>query len=64
MREAIDDLKVAFFNYDRLFVVVGDSKFTRLELAEGMKNISNEERPLGGIKLWQDVDERGCASEC
>jgi hypothetical protein len=58
LREAVEDLKVAF-NYDRLFIGGGASKFIRFELPEGVKSVSNEEGLLGGIKLWQDVDAKG-----
>ena len=60
LREAVEDLKVAF-NYDRLFIGGGASKFIRFELPEGVKSVSNEEGLLGGIKLWQDVDAKGVA---
>jgi polyphosphate glucokinase len=53
LREAIEDLKVAF-NYDRLYLGGGDAKFIRFEPPEGVKIVSNLEGLLGGIKLWQD----------
>ena len=55
LREAIDDLKIAF-NYDRLYLGGGDSKFIRFEPPENVKVVGNEEGLLGGIKLWQDVN--------
>jgi polyphosphate glucokinase len=61
LREAIEDLKTAF-NYDRLFIGGGDSKFIRFEPPEGVKTVSNEEGLLGGIKLWQDVDAKSAAA--
>lgn len=39
LREAVEDLKVAF-NYDRLFIGGGASKFIRFELPEGVKSVS------------------------
>jgi len=54
LREAIEDLKVAF-NYDRLYLGGGDSKFIRFEPPEDVKLVSNMEGLLGGIKLWQEV---------
>lgn len=57
LREAIEDLKTAF-NYDRLYLGGGDSKFIRFEPPEGVKIVSNEEGLLGGIKLWQHVDAK------
>jgi polyphosphate glucokinase len=60
LREAIEDLKTAF-NYDRLYLGGGDSKFIRFEPPEGVKVISNEEGLLGGIKLWGDADAKATA---
>jgi polyphosphate glucokinase len=60
LREAIEDLKLAF-NYDRLYLGGGDTKFIRFEPPEGVKIVSNEEGLLGGIKLWQDVDAKAAA---
>jgi polyphosphate glucokinase len=57
LREAIEDLKIAF-NYDRLYLGGGNTKFIRFEPPEGVKIVSNEEGLLGGIKLWQDVDAK------
>jgi len=57
LREAIEDLKIAF-NYDRLYIGGGNTKFIRFEPPEGVKIVSNEEGLLGGIKLWQDVDAK------
>jgi polyphosphate glucokinase len=55
LREAIEDLKIAF-NYDRLLLGGGNTKYIRFEPPEDVKIVSNEEGLLGGIKLWQDVD--------
>jgi polyphosphate glucokinase len=60
VREAIEDLKIAF-NYDQLYIGGGDSKFIRFEPPAGVKIISNVEGLLGGIKLWQDVDAQPAA---
>jgi len=60
LREAVEDLKGAF-NYDRLYIGGGDSKFIRFEPPEGVKIISNEDGLLGGIKLWGDVDAKAAA---
>lgn len=57
LREAIEDLKNAF-NYDRLYIGGGDTKFIRFEPPEGVKIVSNVEGLLGGIKLWQEVDAK------
>ena len=55
LREAIEDLKIAF-NYDRLLLGGGNTKYIRFEPPGDVKIVSNEEGLLGGIKLWQDVD--------
>jgi polyphosphate glucokinase len=55
LREAIEDLKIAF-NYDRLLLGGGNTKYIRFEPPADVKIVSNEEGLLGGIKLWQDVD--------
>ncbi len=55
VREAIEDLKVAF-NYDRLYIGGGNTKYIRFEPPEDVRIVSNEEGLLGGIKLWKDQD--------
>jgi polyphosphate glucokinase len=52
LREAIEDLKIAF-NYDRLYLGGGNTKYIRFEPPEEVKIVSNEQGLLGGIKLWQ-----------
>jgi polyphosphate glucokinase len=57
LAEAIDDLKRTF-NYDRLFVGGGDSKFIKLKLPANVKIVSNMDGLLGGIRLWR-ADKAG-----
>jgi len=52
LAEAIDDLKRTF-NYDRLYVGGGDSKFIKLKLPGNVKIVSNMDGLLGGIRLWR-----------
>lgn len=61
LREAIEDLKQTF-NYDRLFIGGGNTKYIRFEPPENVKIVSNEEGLLGGIKLWQTELERASES--
>ena len=61
LREAIEDLKIAF-NYDRLLLGGGNTKYIQFEPPEGVKIVSNAEGLLGGIKLWQDVDTKAPAA--
>jgi polyphosphate glucokinase len=60
LREAIEDLKVAF-NYDLLYIGGGNTKYIRFEPPENVKIVSNEEGLLGGIKLWQGADAASTA---
>jgi polyphosphate glucokinase len=54
LREALDDLKRTF-NYDRLYIGGGNTKFINLELPPEVKIVSNEAGLLGGIKLWEEA---------
>jgi polyphosphate glucokinase len=60
LRDAIEDLKIAF-NYDKLYIGGGNSRYIRFEPPENVKIVSNEEGLLGGIKLWQDNDAKAAA---
>jgi polyphosphate glucokinase len=53
LREAIDELAKTF-NYDRLYIGGGNTKYINFKLPAGVKVVSNEEGLLGGIKLWQE----------
>jgi len=57
LREAIEDLQAAF-NYDRLYIGGGNTKYIRFEPPEHVKIVSNEEGLLGGLKLWQDANAK------
>ncbi len=62
LREAIEDLQAAF-NYDRLYIGGGNTKYIRFEPPEHVKIISNEEGLLGGLKLWQGAEADAAAVE-
>jgi polyphosphate glucokinase len=51
--EAIADLKKAF-NYDRLYVGGGDTKYVDFKLPPDVIVVSNDGGMLGGIKLWHE----------
>ena len=51
--EAIEDLKNNF-NYDRLYIGGGNSKFINLKLPPNTRIVSNLEGLLGGIALWRE----------
>ena len=51
--EAIEDLKNNF-NYDRLYIGGGNSKFIKLKLPPDTRIVSNLEGLLGGIALWRE----------
>jgi len=51
--EAIADLKNTF-NYDRLYIGGGNSKFINLKLPPNTRIVSNLEGLLGGIALWRE----------
>jgi polyphosphate glucokinase len=55
LREAIDDLDQTF-NYDRLYIGGGNTKFITFKLPATVKVVSNEAGLLGGIKLWQKAE--------
>ncbi len=53
LAEAIDEL-ARTFNYDRLYIGGGTTKFIKIKLPDDVRIVSNEEGLLGGIKLWAD----------
>lgn len=53
LAEAIEDLKNTF-NYDRLYIGGGNTKFIGLKLPPSVKIVSNLEGLLGGIALWRE----------
>jgi polyphosphate glucokinase len=54
LAEALDDLKRTF-NYDRLYIGGGNTKFINIKLPSEVKIVSNEAGLLGGIKLWEEA---------
>ena len=62
LREAIEDLQAAF-NYDRLYIGGGNTKYIRFEPPEHVKVVSNEEGLLGGLKLWQGAEASAAPGE-
>jgi len=51
LREAIADLKNTF-NYDRLWIGGGNSRYIKLKLPDNVRIVSNLQGLLGGIALW------------
>jgi polyphosphate glucokinase len=43
----------ATFNWDRLYIGGGNAKEIRIELADNLKVISNQDGLLGGVALWK-----------
>jgi polyphosphate glucokinase len=56
--EAVADLKGAF-NYDRLYLGGGDSKFIKVKLPGEVTIVSNVDGLLGAIALWKDEKPPG-----
>lgn len=52
LREAIDDLAITF-DYDRLYIGGGNTRYIKFELPKNVKLVSNLQGLLGGIKLWE-----------
>ncbi len=51
--EAIEDLRNTF-NFDRLYIGGGNTKFIGLKLPPSVRIVSNLEGLLGGIALWRE----------
>ncbi len=60
LAEAIDDLRRTF-NYDRLYIGGGNTKFITLKLPPDAQIVSNEAGMLGGIALWKEAPQPGAA---
>ncbi len=56
LSEALKDL-ARTFNYDRLYIGGGNTKYISIELPPKIKIISNEEGMLGGIVLWREPQD-------
>ncbi len=68
LREAIEDLAITF-DYDRLYIGGGNTRYIKFELPKNVKLVSNLQGLLGGIKLWEvgkgpgsPVAEKGAAA--
>lgn len=57
LAEAIDDTQ-RMFNYDRLYLGGGNTKYIKIKLPPNVSTVSNLNGLLGGIKLWE-IKERG-----
>jgi len=54
LAEALSDLAQTF-NYDRLYIGGGNTKYIKIDLPSNVKIVSNLVGLLGGIKLWTGV---------
>jgi polyphosphate glucokinase len=54
LAEAIADLRRTF-NYDRLYIGGGNTKFITLKLPPDVQIVANEAGMLGGIALWKEA---------
>jgi polyphosphate glucokinase len=52
LAEAIDDTH-RMFNYDRLYLGGGNTKYIKIKLPGNVRTVSNLNGLLGGIKLWE-----------
>src|SRR5262245_37387709 len=55
LAEAIDDTQ-RMFNYDRLYLGGGNTRYIRIKLPSNVSTVSNLNGLLGGIKLWEQQD--------
>ena len=55
LAEAIDDTQ-RMFNYDRLYLGGGNTRYIRIKLPSNVSTVSNLNGLLGGIKLWEHQD--------
>jgi len=55
LAEAIGDL-ARMFNYDRLYIGGGSTKYIKIKLPPNVKTVSNLQGLLGGIKLWEEPE--------
>jgi polyphosphate glucokinase len=51
--EAIEDTQ-RMFNYDRLYLGGGNTKYIKIKLPSNVSTVSNVNGLLGGIKLWEE----------
>jgi polyphosphate glucokinase len=52
LAEAIDDTQ-RMFNYDRLYLGGGNTKYIKIKLPSNVSTVTNLNGLLGGIKLWE-----------
>ena len=52
LAEAIDDMQ-RMFDYDRLYLGGGNTKYIKIKLPPNVSTVSNLNGLLGGIKLWE-----------
>ena len=52
LAEALDDAQ-RMFNYDRLYLGGGNTKYIKIKLPPNVTTVSNLNGLLGGIKLWE-----------
>jgi polyphosphate glucokinase len=52
LAQAIDDAQ-RMFNYDRLYLGGGNTKYIKIKLPTNVRTVSNLNGLLGGIKLWE-----------
>jgi polyphosphate glucokinase len=52
LAEAINDTH-RMFNYDRLYLGGGNTKYIKIKLPGNVRTVSNLNGLLGGIKLWE-----------
>jgi polyphosphate glucokinase len=55
LAEALGDAQ-RMFNYDRLYLGGGNTKYIKIKLPANVKTVSNLNGLLGGIKLWETKD--------
>ncbi len=53
LAEALDDAH-RMFNYDRLYLGGGNTKYVKIKLPSNVSTVSNLNGLLGGIKLWDE----------
>lgn len=54
LAEAIEDTQ-RMFNYDRLYLGGGNTKYIKIKLPSNVSTVSNLNGLLGGIKLWEQT---------
>jgi polyphosphate glucokinase len=61
LAEALDDTQ-RMFNYDRLYLGGGNTKFIKIKLPVHVTIVNNLNGLLGGIKLWEEKDRKTAPS--